>query len=1120
MKWMKKLRLINWHYFRDETLEFGRQTQITGATGAGKSTVVDALQTLFVANQRQIRYNVAAQEESGKRTLITYLRGKIGRLEKSFLREGDFTSYIVAEFRDDKKKENFVVGMVADVYRDDAVDEEYFIISGIGIDDLEFVKPSGHLRNREEFRRYCLNLKGRTVFERNKSGYQKALLARMGQLHERFFPVFTKAMTFKPITNIRDFVYDYILDPRELQLDLMKQNFEIYERYRLELENLKERKEELLRIADQFSRYSRLREVVAEQEYVLRRLKYVKEVEDRDRLEGLVARLKKKIDGLEDRLKLLGEQEEEARRKQQEAYEKWYGHRNKREQERLKDQIKKLEDELVEKTRLLETLRGWIRQELRLLGSLAAWEGNEFWRWEEGEADRLNRAMDLLAGLLSGEISGEDEAVLNRFREAGVFLAELHSRFTKSVGRVEDALKDLGAQEADLRQQIAGLEQKKRPYSPHVLKLKSLLEERLAGRSPVWIFCEEVEIRDEAWRDAVEGYLNTQRFDLLVKPQCFAEALSLYEREKWRHRIEGVGLVDTEKEAKYAGTAHKGSLAGVLQTGNPVIQARVDHLLGRVMMARDEQDLRNYRTAVTRTCMSYNNLVAKQIPKERYEIPYIGGQAIIRQLEIRRRALAEVGARISALQMEKDNLVSWMTGLKDRTSFYIQMSGHLNLPAVIAGLEGARAGLVSELDRLDMSEVDRLWEEYLYWQKRQKELVDGIGDLREEKARCSSDLSAGERELEHRAELVNDARKMWLSWEADYPGYSVDKAEARWREAENQDLSVAVKIANWENNRKGNESRCRNEFMKLRDLRQGYNLRHNYNGDLEAENNDQYQSLLAGIDQVDIPQYQSRVDEALRQSEEEFKAHFVYRLREAIEAARREFNELNYALRHFPFHEDNYVFEVKPSERYRRFYDAVMDPGLIERGSLFETQDEERAGALNELFEILIKGSKEEQDLFTDYRHYLDYDIVVRSHDTRYHFSQVLAEKSGGETQTPFYIAILASFNHLYSSGKTMRLVVFDEAFSKMDVDRIQASLRLIRRMNLQLIAAVPDEKMHHVAPEVTTTLVVNCRGFHSFVDMISRSEMVEEVYETHETAGKPEERLQEQGTLFASAKI
>lgn len=114
--------------------------------------------------------------------------------------------------------------------------------------------------------------------------------------------------------------------------------------------------------------------------------------------------------------------------------------------------------------------------------------------------------------------------------------------------------------------------------------------------------------------------------------------------------------------------------------------------------------------------------------------------------------------------------------------------------------------------------------------------------------------------------------------------------------------------------------------------------------------------------------------------------------------ARREFRELNHALRNFPFHEDRYHFEVKPNDRYRRFYDVIMDPQVVERGSLFDLTEDEKATVLHELFEKLIRGEAGELEEFTDYRNYLDFDIIVTSGEHHYSFSAVLREKSGGET--------------------------------------------------------------------------------------------------------------------------
>ena len=44
MKKLKKILLINWLYFSKEIIEVGDVNFLTGKNGAGKSTVIDALQ--------------------------------------------------------------------------------------------------------------------------------------------------------------------------------------------------------------------------------------------------------------------------------------------------------------------------------------------------------------------------------------------------------------------------------------------------------------------------------------------------------------------------------------------------------------------------------------------------------------------------------------------------------------------------------------------------------------------------------------------------------------------------------------------------------------------------------------------------------------------------------------------------------------------------------------------------------------------------------------------------------------------------------------------------------------------------------------------------------------------
>jgi uncharacterized protein YPO0396 len=381
MKWMRKLRLINWHYYQDETMEFGKQTLITGQNAAGKSTIIDALQVIFIADQRQIRFNPAAHEET-KRSMLNYLRGKIGSDEQSYLRNGDFTTYIAAEFWDDDRKEAFVVGVAVDVPRDHQYQEQYFILAETSLDELEFVKPSGHLRTREEFKRWHTNGtssfgRRRAIFEQNKSLYQKALLARFGNLRERFFPIFQKALSFKPIHNVRDFVYEYIMEKRELQINLMKENFDIYERYNMELEMLQERKDKLQEIQAKYEQYDKLRATIGEQEYVIRRLRVVLEEEQLESLRQDVTRINEELRKLADELAFARTKYEEARDEAERAFTRLTHHDDRRRKDELEAEIsdlQRLERRLL--TDLSETYRA-LEEERALITRLAGWEGNE-----------------------------------------------------------------------------------------------------------------------------------------------------------------------------------------------------------------------------------------------------------------------------------------------------------------------------------------------------------------------------------------------------------------------------------------------------------------------------------------------------------------------------------------------------------------------------------------------------------------------------------------------------------------------------------------------------------------------------------------------------------------------
>lgn len=206
---------------------------------------------------------------------------------------------------------------------------------------------------------------------------------------------------------------------------------------------------------------------------------------------------------------------------------------------------------------------------------------------------------------------------------------------------------------------------------------------------------------------------------------------------------------------------------------------------------------------------------------------------------------------------------------------------------------------------------------------------------------------------------------------------------------------------------------------------------------------------------------------------EQFQNDFLAKLKSSIDQVQDQVRNLNRALRQAQFGTDRYQFRVERNPDYAEYYDMIMAPELMEGDTgLFALPFQEKYGQLIEkLFSQITmaddtqlnarKQSELQENIqrYTDFRTYLKFDLETTDQNgAKQLLSQTLNTKSGGETQTPFYIAVLASFAQLYrvndtsSFGNTVRLAVFDEAFNKMDSDRIIESVRLLRKMGLQAI--------------------------------------------------------------------
>lgn len=271
-----------------------------------------------------------------------------------------------------------------------------------------------------------------------------------------------------------------------------------------------------------------------------------------------------------------------------------------------------------------------------------------------------------------------------------------------------------------------------------------------------------------------------------------------------------------------------------------------------------------------------------------------------------------------------------------------------------------------------------------------------------------------------------------------------------------------------------------------------YKMEHDFGAAASLEGFLEFQAVYDRLKKSELLEYEDKVRSARKAAETEFHEQFLAKLQENMKLAQSEFKELNKALKGIDFSSERYEFLFMPSKKYRNYYEMIMDDfNVIQGESLFSGSfHEEHKDVIEELFEKLsVSGENSTQALeeFTDYRTYMDYDIKIIHNDGTYsYYSKVCEEKSGGETQTPFYVTVAASFVQLYGNnigGEAAGLVLFDEAFNNMDDERIGGVLEFLRRLPLQLIIAAPPDKIQYIGPAMDEIMLVMTDQKRSYVE-------------------------------------
>ena len=262
---------------------------------------------------------------------------------------------------------------------------------------------------------------------------------------------------------------------------------------------------------------------------------------------------------------------------------------------------------------------------------------------------------------------------------------------------------------------------------------------------------------------------------------------------------------------------------------------------------------------------------------------------------------------------------------------------------------------------------------------------------------------------------------------------------------------------------------------------------------------EQYRAQHDSLVRIDLERYAARLEQAQRDCKDRFRKDILFRMKDDIFNARRQFRELNKVMEQLTYGEEVYRFELEPSRdpQLAAFYQVIVDKGNQQMtdgdslDNLAATADPVYERQVDVLMEKIMADVDENTRArqegrttsgatlsdYVDYRTYLDYDIKVTNtvSGQQAYLSRVSRDSSGGENQAPFYVAICASLLQIYQkSENSIRLVLLDEAFSKMTSDRIRPMMELFRRLQLQVLLISTVEKSTAIQPycDITYSIV------------------------------------------------
>lgn len=1099
---LEKFHLVQFYLFSAQTLNFGRSSAIVAPNGSGKSAVLDALQiVLHGGDQHAIDLNAQSGASKDGRSIREYLLGYYR--DNEHVRDHS-TCYLTLVFRDSTGALPVVsAGISLGASLNEAKHRVYgtYILPGVDLKLEEHtqtvngqVVPLAFNAFKELARDLAKGAGHKPEFpEKTASEFVRMLLFKLranqarGIDHVAFSKALKNALNLKDVPDASDFVRERIIEPRPISVVEFRHQVETFHDLKRKIAALIER------IAIGQDVLTRCKKAVLTR---MRKFSYGALSAELQR-DAASARLENALEKAATAQSAFQQAQQQAVHAEQATAAAERRAEDLRQRGLQEPGLTKARDIELAREQGLAPLKRNVATELRrVIGALSTAHKREGGEWE-----LLVRPWRSLLEHIQG--SSATESMKIDAAQAMASLRQSHQLCTAALARVTakhgadaDRLERAKGEFKNAAEQLQRAKLGKTQLPDAVMTVRRLLQERGIEATPV---CDLVKVADQRWAPAIEGFLRTNTYALLVEPERVDEALEIYAAIPDGYNPFGVKIVQPRRAWPALAELPERALARLIHGQNEHAVGFLRSRLGRLVEL--EKATSQSKDGLTQAGMLVNHGSIERLWLPPANAVTLGQHDARRHMDMLARERQRLSQELELAVRAEAASAALLEALRPLIS----------LPETLENLErwlAEHQTLERELD--DKALVEEL--EHNPDLLALRELIDAAARTREDAKRQHTQavLEQGSAETTHQMaqERVRDseaalqtlaaaASKAMLQAHVD-AGW-IDERRTTW-ESSGLDLEEMLKrCAEGVSKETANHA---SQESEVRVATTQYVNQYQWELTIDPTQMDalieQMQAELERLQASELATYQDQAEEAYGVAVRTFRSRIAANLRSHFDDMERQLRDLDSIMSRLPpfTNDERYYFSWSVNPEHKALYQFIME--VADRPAE-EDLFNDPVNTPEQFRALLEEVDGPSQALLRDYRTFFTFDVKVKSQGQVVSTLKSRMEKgSGGEHRAPLFVvagaALAAAYGKLQGDTTGMSLILFDELGDKIDGTNTKAVFEYLHSLGLQTIVAAPDDALGKINESIDGYVELYRDGAYLSVQQVDLGPMAQEL--------------------------